>query len=111
MTQAGHEAVIRVRNLVVGFDRVTLQTVPDSLRVTMILAMLDAGCADNLLLSSDFYSPTMLTKNGGNGLAQTVTVFAPQLTKAGVKDDVVQRILIDNPRRFLAFVPKKPRKS
>ena len=94
------------RGAFVGFDRVTLQTVPDSLRVTMILAMLDAGCADNLLLSSDFYSPTMLKKNGGNGLAQTVTVFAPMLTKAGVKDEVVRGILVDNPRRFLAFVPK-----
>jgi hypothetical protein len=89
------------------FDRVTIQTVPDSLRVTMILAMLDAGCADNLLLSSDFYSPTMLKKNGGGGLAQTVTVFAPLLTQAGVKDEVLGRVLVDNPRRFLAFVPRK----
>jgi phosphotriesterase-related protein len=94
------------RGAFVGFDRVTIPTVPDSLRVTMILAMLNAGCADNLLLSSDFYSPTMLKKNGGGGLAQTVTVFAPMLTKAGVKDEVLRRILVDNPRRFLSFVPK-----
>jgi predicted metal-dependent phosphotriesterase family hydrolase len=28
------------------------------------------------------------------------------LRERGVKDDVLQRILTDNPRRFLAFVPK-----
>ena len=35
-----------------------------------------------------------------------VTKFVPMLRQRGVKDDVLQRILADNPRRFLAFVPK-----
>jgi predicted metal-dependent phosphotriesterase family hydrolase len=33
-------------------------------------------------------------------------VFAPQLRKAGVDEATVRMILHDNPRRFLAFVPK-----
>jgi predicted metal-dependent phosphotriesterase family hydrolase len=36
-------------------------------------------------------------------------VFVPKLKAAGIGDDVLHRILVDNPRRFLAFVPKKPR--
>jgi phosphotriesterase-related protein len=95
------------RGAFVGFDRVTIQIVPDSQRVKMILALLDAGYAENLLLSSDFSSARGLKKNGGAGLAQTVTVFGKMLLDAGVKQETLHAILVDNPRRFLAFVPKR----
>ena len=42
------------RGVFVGFDRVTIPIVPDEQKVTMILAFLEAGYADQLLLSSDF---------------------------------------------------------
>ena len=94
------------RGAFVGFDRVTLNgIIPDEARVVMAMALIDAGYADHLLLSSDFAVEDALTKNGGPGLAQTVTVFAPMLLAAGVPEDTIQQILVDNPRRFLAFVP------
>ncbi len=96
---------IAKRGAFVGFDRVTLQTVPDSKRVTMILALLEADFADKLLLSSDFSSARALKKNGGAGLAQTVTLFGKMLTDAGVSDSVLHKILFNNPRRFLTFTP------
>ncbi len=95
------------RGVFVGFDRVTINVIiPDEKRVAMILAFLDAGHADRLLLSSDFSNGRALKKNGGPGIAQTVTAFAPLLAKAGVSETAVRGILHDNPRRFLAFVPK-----
>ena len=72
----------------------------------MIKAFLDAGHADHLLLSSDFATGRALKKNGGPGVAQTVTAFGPLLTKAGVPEATLKKILVDNPKRFLAFVPK-----
>jgi phosphotriesterase-related protein len=97
---------IAKRGAFVGFDRVTLATMPDPDRVIMAMAMADAGYADYLLLSSDFYSERALKKNGGPGLAQTATVFGPMLLKVGMSEAMLRRILIDNSRRFLAFVPK-----
>ena len=94
------------RGVFVGFDRVMIPIVPDAQKVTTILAFLEAGYADQLLLSSDFSNGRALKKNGGPGLAQTVTVFGPMLTKAGVSEATLKHILIDNPRRFLAVVPK-----
>lgn len=94
------------RGVFVGFDRVTLMTMPDADRVIMAMAMAEAGYANHLLLSSDFYSAPALKKNGGPGLAQTATVFGPMLIKAGMSEAMLRGILIDNPRRFLAFVPK-----
>jgi phosphotriesterase-related protein len=95
------------RGVFVGFDRVTINAIiPDEKRVAMILAFLDAGHADRLLLSSDFSSGRALKKNGGPGIAQTVTAFGRMLVKAGVSESVLRRILNDNPRRLLAVVPK-----
>jgi phosphotriesterase-related protein len=94
------------RGVFVGFDRVTLPIVPDAQKVTTSVAFLEAGYEDHLLLSSDFATGRALKKNGGPGIAQTVTVFAPMLEKAGVKAATLRKILVDNPRRFLAFVPK-----
>ena len=53
------------RGVYVGFDRVTLNgTMPDANRVIMAMAMIEAGHADKLLLSSDFYSSPALKANG-----------------------------------------------
>lgn len=105
--RAGVAQQVAKRGAFVGFDRVTLDgIVPDATRVVMVRSLLDAGYADQLLLSSDFFQEARLKKRGGPGLAQTVTVFGPQLVDAGVPAATLRRILSDNPRRFLAFVPK-----
>ena len=77
----------------------------------MVVKLIEEGYADNLMFSSDFSSANQLKRNGGPGYAKTVTVFVPKLRQAGVKEDVLHGILVDNPRRFLAFVPKTSRKS
>jgi phosphotriesterase-related protein len=94
------------RGVFVGFDRVTIALVPDAQKVTTIMAMVEAGYANHVLLSSDFYSGRSLKKNGGPGIAQTLTVFAPMLLKAGMPEATLKSILVDNSRRFLACNPK-----
>lgn len=97
---------IAKRGAYVGFDRVTIALVPDAQKVTTIMAIVAAGHADKILLASDFSSARGLKKNGGGGLGQAVTVFAPMLLKAGMPESTLKMILNDNPRAFLAFVPK-----
>ena len=95
------------RGAFVGFDR---QGGPGDVRqVPVVLALLEAGYAGNLMFASDLSAANQLKKNGGGGYAKTVTVFAPKLKAAGVSDEILHGILVDNPRRFLAFVPKKRR--
>ena len=95
------------RGVFVGFDRVTIPIVPDAQKVSTILAFLEAGYTDQLLLSSDFSTGRALKRNGGPGVAQAATVFGPMLLKAGVDEATLRRVLVDNPRRFLAHVPKR----
>lgn len=97
---------IAKRGAYVGFDRVTIAIVPDAQKVTTIMAIVEAGYANKLLLASDFSNARGLKKNGGGGLGQAVTVFAPMLLKAGMPEATLKSILNDNSRQFLAFVPK-----
>src|SRR5580765_4976780 len=70
------------RGVFVGFDRVGINAIiPDEKRVAMILAFLEAGLVDQLLLSSDFANGRGLKKNGGPGIGLTVTAFAPMLPR------------------------------
>ncbi len=97
-----HKALAK-RGAFIGFDRQGGQG--DARQVPMVLALIEAGYAGNLLFSSDLSSATQLKHNSGPGYAKTVTVFVPKLRESGVKEDTLQKILVDNPRQFLAFVP------
>ena len=95
---------IAKRGAYVGFDRVAGGFVPDDKKVAMVLAFLDAGYADQLLLSSDYNFTAKSAARPGYGT--TLTMFVPKLRAAGVSDATLHGIMHDNPRRFLAFEPR-----
>src|SRR5579859_4349682 len=96
-------AIIR-RGAFIGFDR--QGGAGDAPVVSMAASLIAQGYADHLMFASDFSSPRDLKKNGGAGYAKTLTVFVPKLKAAGVGEADLHKIMYDNPRRFLAFVPK-----
>jgi len=105
-----HKTVAK-RGVFVGIDTVGHQMLQgpkatDAMKVGMVLALLDAGYDDYILLSSDFAHQQCLKSTWGAGYSTVLTVFVPKLRYAGVKDATIRRMIFDNPRRFLAFVPK-----
>jgi len=95
---------IAKRGAFVGFDRVTGGRVPDEGKIKMLMAFFEAGYADQLLLSSDHTGSRTLD---APAYRRTTSGFVPKLREAGVNDDMIHGLLVDNPRRFLAFVPRK----
>ncbi len=93
-----HKTICR-RGAFIGFDR--QGGFNDAQQVPMVMALIEAGFADHLMFSAD----------ASSGYAKTVTVFLPKLKAAGASDEVLHGIMVNNPRRFLAFVPKRPRKK
>lgn len=93
-----HKTICR-RGAYVAFDRQGGGN--DAQQVPMVMALIEAGFADHLMFSAD----------ASSGYSKTVTVFLPKLKAAGASDQVLHHIMTDNPRRFLAFVPKRPRKG
>jgi phosphotriesterase-related protein len=92
-----HKTICR-RGAYVGFDR---QGNNDTQQIPMVMSLIEAGFADHLMFSAD----------ASSGYSKTMTVFIPKLKAAGATDQVLHGIMVDNPRRFLAFVPKRPRKK
>jgi len=103
-----HKAICR-RGAFVGFDR--QGGAGDAQVVPMVMSLLEAGFADKLMFSADTSSAATLKRYHGMGYAKTLTVFVPKLRAAGASDEVLRQIMRDNPRRFLAFVPKIKRKD
>ena len=91
-----------------GFDTVGHRLGPgDGVKVGMIVKLLEAGHEDRILLASDFASEPETKANGGAGYSSVSTVFLPKLKYAGVSDATIKRLIEDNPKRFLAFIPPK----
>ena len=71
----------------------------------MILKLLEAGMEERILVASDFASDPETKANGGAGYSSVSTVFLPKLRYAGVSPATIEKLMTDNPKRFLAFVP------
>ena len=87
------------RGAFIGFDRQGGNN--DARQVPMVMSLIEAGFAGHLMFSGD----------ASSGYGRTLTVFLPKLKAAGASDEVLHQIMVDNPRRFLAFVPKRPRRG
>ena len=94
-----HKSICR-RGAFVGFDRQG-GGAADTPVVPLVMALIEAGFADQLLFSGD----------ASRGYGRVITAFLPKLKAAGASDEVLKRITVDNPRRFLAFVPKRKRST
>ena len=97
---------IAARGAYVGFDRLGGGPEADGHKVPMVQAMIDAGHLERVLLASDFALASDTQLRGGAGYAKTITQFVPMLREAGVDDATIHTLTIDNPLRFMAFVPR-----
>jgi phosphotriesterase-related protein len=75
----------------------------DERRIELLLALLERGHARQLLLSQDICAKIDLHRYGGNGYDHVLSRVVPRLRAAGVAESLLEIILVDNPRRALAF--------
>lgn len=103
-----HKEIAR-RGAFVGFDtvghRMSASFIPEREKVDMVLNALEAGIEDHILLSSDFANTAQIKANWGNGFSTVLLQFVPKLRYFGVPEATIQKILVDNPRRWLAYQP------
>jgi phosphotriesterase-related protein len=95
-----HKTICR-RGGYVGFDRQGGGAGSDAPVVPLIMALIEAGFTDHILISGD----------ASRGYGRPITAFLPRLRAAGASEESLRRITVDNPRRFLAFVPKQARRN
>jgi len=94
----------------IGMDRFGMEHVlPDDRRIATVVALLEAGYADRMVLSHDaaFYShvtpPAWRAANAPRWRMDTISRhILPALRKAGISDDEIDQMVMRNPQRLLA---------
>ena len=79
------------------------QFAPEAQRLRNVVALIEAGHTDQLLLSMDVCKRSQLHAYGGNGYDHLLRRFVPALLEAGVAAPTIHTILVDNPRRVLSY--------
>ncbi len=69
----------------------------------LLLKHLEAGHADQLMLSQDVCKVQHFRCLGGNGFTYVAEVFLPKLRKAGVSEDLIHKMVVENPKRILTI--------
>ena len=84
------------------YPHVDSQLPSDDERIGSVLGLLDAGLGDRLLFAEDICFSHELIHHGGYGYAHVLRTVGPRLRRRGVDETSLERILVDNPRRWLA---------
>ena len=104
---AYHRAIVE-RGATVEFDFLGMSFTPlerhgEGRIVESICELLSGGFGGQILLSQDVCHDSQLSRYGGNGYVYLAETFLPRLRAAGVSDDEIRTITIDNPRRLLTI--------
>lgn len=75
----------------------------DSQRVQVLAFLIKEGYEDRLLIAHDIHTKNRLTKYGGHGYSHILKNIVPKMLSRGITQNQVDKILIDNPKHWLAF--------
>jgi len=75
----------------------------DGGRMAHVLALIETGHGDQILMSHDIAYKTSLVKYGGYGYHHLLVNVVPRLRAKGVDDAGLTRLLVENPARAFAF--------
>lgn len=84
-----------------GFD----YQINDAQRCDLILRLIAQGYLKRILVSQDVFLKTRWTNYGGVGYAHILLNAVPLMRHKGISDEQIHTILVENPKRVLAFSP------
>ncbi|HET7471950.1 MAG TPA: hypothetical protein VFJ71_02385 [Candidatus Limnocylindrales bacterium] len=102
-----HLAIVE-RGATVEFDFLGMSFTPlerhgEDRIVDNLRELLARGHVERILLSQDVCHDSQLKAYGGNGYTYLADTFLPRLREAGVSEDEIRTITVDNPRRLLTI--------
>ncbi|MET1231871.1 MAG: phosphotriesterase [Candidatus Limnocylindrales bacterium] len=71
--------------------------------IRLLMALLEAGHAERVLLSQDVCHDSQLAAYEGHGYTYLAETFLPRLRSMGVDEATIETMTIDNPRRILTL--------
>ncbi|MFX1236767.1 MAG: phosphotriesterase, partial [Promethearchaeota archaeon] len=115
-TSLEYQTEVLKKGVYIAFDRFGIEMiVPDQARITTLIALLEMGYGDRLMISQDFIGcghgrggrlPEEQMKTIINwSYTNIFRNIIPTLKKAGISDSQIKTMTNDNPRRFLNGFP------
>lgn len=87
----------------VGFDTIGKNNyLPDQKRIEFLLALEKDGLLNQVVLSEDLTRKSHLKYKGGIGYCYLFESFIPELLKAGLSQNSIDLMLIENPKRIFS---------
>lgn len=86
----------------------TLWPFTDRMAAQSLVALVDDGHADRIVLGGDVCQRLQLKRYGGHGYSYVSEHFVPALSRLGVSDEVIAMIMVQNPARALTFAAPRP---
>jgi phosphotriesterase-related protein len=73
----------------------------DAERLAGATALLEAGCAERIVLGCSVWTKSQLRAYGGMGYAHLLRRIVPELSRRGAGEGELRRMLVENPARLL----------
>ncbi|XP_004645242.1 phosphotriesterase-related protein isoform X2 [Octodon degus] len=75
----------------------------DNKRIRRVRLLVDEGCGDRILMAHDIHTKHRLMKYGGHGYSHILSNIVPKMLFRGITQSALDKILIENPKRWLTF--------
>ena len=86
-----------------GFD----YQINDAQRCDLIIRLITQGYLKRILVSQDIFLKNRYQSYGGAGYAHILLNAVPLMRHKGISEEQIHTILVENPKRILAFAPVK----
>ncbi|XP_007671323.1 phosphotriesterase-related protein [Ornithorhynchus anatinus] len=75
----------------------------DNKRIRRVRLLVDEGYEDQILIAQDIHTKHRLMKYGGHGYSHILANVVPKMRIRGVTENTLEKILVENPKRWLTF--------
>lgn len=76
----------------------------DAQRIDFVMQLIAEGYLEQVVLSHDIAFKFRLVKYGGHGYAHILRTLVPVMKRKGIKDEELDTLMVENPKRVLTFV-------
>ena len=80
----------------------TMDTPNDSQRIAFVKRLVDEGHGSRIVIAQDICTKHRTSKYGGHGYAHILNNVVSRMREAGISEEAVEKILVQNPARLLA---------
>ncbi len=77
--------------------------VPEMAKMAGLVALINEGYADQIVIGNDLYQKIMTRRYGGHGYCRILNFVLPTLKKLGIKESDIEKISIKNAARLLQY--------